>query len=327
MTRSNPESLVEAVLKGESKAVARSLSLVEEGLSGSERCLELLYPHTGKATVIGVTGAPGAGKSTLVDALIREIRKDETKKVAVLAVDPSSPFSGGALLGDRIRMERSSAEKNVFVRSMASRGSLGGLGPRSADATFVLDAAGFDYIIVETVGVGQAEVDIVKIADAVIVVLVPGMGDGVQALKAGVLEIADVFALNKADYEGVDRLRKDIRQMLSLSRDDREKISPDIVDTIAIRDEGLSKLLQAVNNFCVKARKSGIARSRKRDFLVELLKQRIAAQVLAEVEVQMEAEKLTEEAAEAMLNRKRDPFSLAREIGERLIPVLSISRS
>ena len=190
----NPEQLVKSLLQGSVPALARVLSLIEDGGSRGQQCLKLLYPHTGNIGVIGVTGSPGAGKSTLVNGLAEELVK-EGKRVAILAIDPSSPYSGGAILGDRIRMSSAASDSGIFIRSMATRGALGGLAPNAAESIFAMDAAGFDYVILETVGVGQAEVEIVGLADTVVLVLVPGMGDGVQALKAGIIEIADILSL------------------------------------------------------------------------------------------------------------------------------------
>src|SRR6056297_1409848 len=195
--------LVEKVLKGDIRAVAKAISMVENDADGKEAFIDAIYPECGHAVVWGVTGPPGAGKSTLVDKLIdRELKKG--KKVAVVAVDPSSPFSGGAVLGDRLRMQSHATNPKVFIRSMASRGHLGGVAGATTDAVRVLDAAGYDLIIIESIGVGQTEIEIIEIADIVLLVLVPGMGDEIQALKAGVMEIGDIYVLNRKDYDGVD---------------------------------------------------------------------------------------------------------------------------
>ena len=203
---SRSRKLVESVLAADVRGLARAISLAEEGAPAAADVLQGLYPRTGRATVLGVTGAPGSGKSTLVDRLVARLRA-EGKKVGVVAVDPSSAFSGGAILGDRVRMQDHATDTGVFIRSMATRGHLGGLARATNDAIDLLDAAGFDPLLVETVGVGQDEVEIVKTADVVAVVLVPGMGDDIQAIKAGILEIADLFVINKADREGADRLQ------------------------------------------------------------------------------------------------------------------------
>lgn len=210
------EEILKSVPLGDPRSVSRAITLAENNVPRSRAIIPSLYKQTGRAHVIGVTGAPGAGKSTLVDQLASQY-SDAGKRVAILAVDPSSPFSGGAVLGDRIRMNACADRAKIFIRSMATRGSLGGLCRAITDALTILDAAGFDFIFIETVGVGQAEVDIVQIADSVVVVLVPGMGDGVQAFKAGILEIADLFVINKSDRDGADLLERDLLTLLSLT--------------------------------------------------------------------------------------------------------------
>ncbi len=236
-------SLAERLLAAEPRALARAISQVEEGAQGAASLLRDLWTRAGKSTVIGITGSPGSGKSSLVDRLIAGYRK-EGARVGVIAVDPSSAFSGGAILGDRIRMQEHATDPAVFIRSMATRGQLGGLSRATNDAIDLLDAAGFDPILVETVGVGQDEVDVVKTADVVAVVLVPGMGDDIQAIKAGVLEIADLFVINKADRPGADRVEADLEYMMSLSSDSRGQRP--ILRTVAIRDEGVDALRAAV---------------------------------------------------------------------------------
>jgi LAO/AO transport system kinase len=239
--------LVDRARDGEPRAVARLISLVEQGSSQLPLVAAALAPHTGNAQVIGITGAPGVGKSTSTNALVRAFR-EQGKRVAVVAVDPSSPFSGGALLGDRVRMGDHATDPGVFIRSMATRGHLGGLSWATPQALRVLDAAGFDVIIVETVGVGQSEVEIVSLADTTLVLLAPGMGDGIQAAKAGILEIADVFVVNKADRDGADQTARDLKYMISLGRRDREGPlwRPPVVKTVAARMEGLDRVVEAI---------------------------------------------------------------------------------
>ncbi len=222
---------VQEIRDGNARALARAITLVESRAPESHHLLRALFPHSGRARILGLTGAPGSGKSTLVDALAREFRL-AGKTAGIIAVDPSSPYSGGAILGDRIRMQSHHGDPGIFIRSMATRGSLGGLANATADVATVLDASGRDLVMIETVGVGQDEVDIVKLADVTLVVLVPGMGDDVQSLKAGIMEIADIFVINKSDREGADRLEKEVRAMQSLSPR-QDNWTPPVVRTIA----------------------------------------------------------------------------------------------
>jgi LAO/AO transport system kinase len=233
---SETQNLFEKVLAGETRAVARAITRVENGAAESAELMKAVFPQTGRAIVIGITGAPGAGKSSLVDKLAMHYR-DRGSRIGIIAVDPSSPFSGGAILGDRIRMSTLGLDKNVFIRSMATRGNLGGLSRATVDAVSILDAAGFDKIIVETVGVGQDEVEIVKTADVSAVVLVPGMGDDIQAIKAGIMEIGDVFVINKADREGVIRTEKELQALLSLAHRP-DFWHPPIIKTVATENKG-----------------------------------------------------------------------------------------
>src|SRR5271154_434573 len=210
------DQLFQRILDGDARALARAATAIENRKPAAEELLKQLFPHTGRASVIGITGAPGAGKSSLVDQFIRELRREQ-KQVAVVAVDPTSPYTGGAVLGDRVRMLSHHADPGVFIRSMATRGWLGGLAATTTDLTLLLDAAGKEVVLIETVGVGQDEVEVAKLADVTVVVLVPGMGDDVQAIKAGILEIADVFVINKSDQPGADRLEREILALQSLS--------------------------------------------------------------------------------------------------------------
>ena len=243
-------TLADRVLAGDPRAVARAISMIEDESPDAAALIERIYPRTGHAYLIGVTGPPGAGKSTLVDRMIAELRKPpRALTVGVIAVDPTSPFSGGAVLGDRLRMQMHAADADVFIRSMATRGHLGGLARATGDAALVLDASGKDVIIIETVGVGQDEVDIIRTADISIVTLVPGTGDEVQALKAGIMEIANVFVVNKADREGADRVVSAIESYLSLETHGKR---PPIVKTVATTGEGIPELLQAIEACRVK---------------------------------------------------------------------------
>jgi LAO/AO transport system kinase len=272
--------------------------------------LKALFPHTGRARVIGLTGSPGAGKSTLVDQLAREYRK-QGKTVGIIAVDPTSPYTGGAILGDRIRMGSHYADPGIYIRSMATRGSLGGLARTTADVTSVLDASGRDVILIETVGVGQDEIDIVRLAEVTVVILVPGMGDDVQTIKAGIMEIADVFAINKSDREGAERVEREIRAMQSLSGRHDAWVPP-IVKTVASDGTGVPELAAAVANYQEFLGRSEIGRQKRlqnwRDRLIEMLRDTMLERVLQEQDGRLE--KYAEEIAE----HKRDPYTLVEEI-------------
>ena len=239
------ESLIDRIAAGEPNAVARAISKVEDGAADVSELMKQLFPRTGRALIVGITGAPGAGKSTLVDKLAAFYRKSG-ERVGIIAVDPSSPFSGGAILGDRIRMQTLALDKGVFIRSMATRGNLGGLARATVEAVAILDAAGFEKIIVETVGVGQDEIEIAKAADVCVVVLVPGMGDDVQTMKAGIMEIGDVLVINKADREGVLRTEKELESLLTLATRSDEW-QPPIVKTVAIESKGIEDLAGAID--------------------------------------------------------------------------------
>ena len=272
------DELVPRVLARQPRALGRAISILEDGGEGQRELIRRVYAGTGKARVVGVTGPPGAGKSTLVDRLARHCRR-RGQTVAIVAVDPTSPFTGGALLGDRIRMQSLYTDPGVFIRSMATRGAMGGLARASRDAVDLLDAAGFDWVLVETVGVGQDEVDVVRTVDTVAVVTVPGMGDEIQAIKAGILEIADVFVINKADRDGVERTVRDLEMMLSIG--EHGAWLPPILKTVASREEGIDRLLEAVERHREFLRTSGEIERRRLSHLrlrVEtILKERVVA--------------------------------------------------
>ncbi|MEZ5346215.1 MAG: methylmalonyl Co-A mutase-associated GTPase MeaB [Pyrinomonadaceae bacterium] len=306
------QELIERMLRGEIRAVARAISKVEASASDSAEMMKAVFPKTGNATVIGITGSPGAGKSSLVDKLALFYRGLD-QKVGIVCVDPSSPFSGGAILGDRIRMQTLGLDKNVFIRSMATRGNLGGLARSTVDVVAILDAAGFDTVIVETVGVGQDEVEIVKAADVSVVVLVPGMGDDIQAIKAGIMEIGDVFVINKSDREGVFRTEKELESLLSLAHR-HDFWDPPIVKTVATENKGIGELSEAIKAYSDFQKKGGKSLERRTAIakwrLLELLREKLLADVLQRNGT---SEKLDEIALE-VAEKRRDPYSAVEEL-------------
>lgn len=308
----NNSELLEKLFDGNPRAVARAITKVENGTESASEIMKEVFPKTGNAVVIGITGAPGAGKSSLVDKLAM-FYKNNGEKVGIIAVDPSSPFSGGAILGDRIRMSALGVDKNVFIRSMATRGNLGGLSRATVDAVAILDAAGFDKIIVETVGVGQDEVEIVKTADVSIVVLVPGMGDDIQAIKAGIMEIGDVFVINKADREGVLRTEKELQALLELAHRP-DFWNPPIVRTIATENKGiedLSKAIESYYDFQKSGEKSLERRSKIAKWrLLELVREKLLSDLMNKNGTSEKVEKLALEIAE----KKTNPYSAVEEI-------------
>jgi LAO/AO transport system kinase len=304
--------------------LARAISTVENRAPGWSELLKALFPHTGRARVIGLTGAPGSGKSTLVDQLAKHYRKKpaknekENQTVGIIAVDPTSPYTGGAILGDRIRMQDHYADPGIYIRSMATRGSLGGLARATADAATVLDASGRDLIMIETVGVGQDEVDIVRLADVTIVILVPGMGDDVQTIKAGIMEIADIFVINKSDREGAERVEREIRAMQSLAtRNDRW--TPPIVKTVASEGVGIEELAEAIANYEAYLKKENLVHKKNVENWQARLVEMLRDAMLEKARAQMDGGSLERYAAE-IAEHKRDPYSLVEEIvrgGER----------
>jgi LAO/AO transport system kinase len=307
-------SLADRVRRADSRAIARAISLIENEAPTAAGLLAALFPAGGRAVVVGVTGPPGAGKSTLVDRLATAIRRSG-RRVGIIAVDPSSPFSGGAVLGDRVRMQAHASDPGVFIRSMATRGHLGGLARATSDAVAILDAAGFDVVLVETVGVGQDEVDIVKTADVSVVVLVPGAGDEVQALKAGIMEIADVFVINKADRDGAERMVAAVEATLALAAADPASRRPPVLRTVAISGEGTAELLEAVDRF---PRESPGTDQRRRLRSHTRLREELAAVCVARI-----TEMLSPGEWEGMVSeidaRRMDPRSAASRLVDRLM--------
>ena len=301
--------MAKRALAGDIRALARLISMAEDRVTGIDALMKELYPHTGRAWTIGVTGSPGAGKSTLTDKLIEYFRS-QGSKVGVLAIDPSSPYTGGAILADRLRMQRHTDDDGVFMRSLGARGSLGGLSRGTREGALILDACGFDVVIIETVGVGQSEIDIMRVADTVCVVLVPGLGDDIQAMKAGIMEIADLFVVSKADKPGADRVVNEVRAVLEFLRD-REWV-PTISRTVAETGEGVPDLgreLQAHRDY---ARKSDTGKERERlrlrskieEIMLEHLSDRVGR-----LWTSRQAELL-----DAVLERKSDPYTVAEEL-------------
>jgi LAO/AO transport system kinase len=292
------------ILRGDPRALARAATAIENRSPAAESLLKELFPHTGRAAAIGITGAPGAGKSTLTDRLIHELRR-EGQAVGVLAVDPTSPYSGGAVLGDRIRMLSHHADSQVFIRSMATRGHLGGLAAATTGMALLLDAAGKEIVLIETVGVGQDEVEIAKLADVTVVVLVPGMGDDVQAIKAGIMEIADVFVINKADQPGADRLEREILAAQALSvrghSYGNDGWVPPIVRTVATDGQGVVETLAAIRSFLARAGSKERAVANWTVRLREMLRERLLEQFS---NIDFKA------AAEEVAARRRDPYSI-----------------
>jgi LAO/AO transport system kinase len=352
------DKLISSVCSGDIRALSRTISIVENRAPGWSELLKTLFPHTGHSRVIGLTGAPGAGKSTLVDQLARHYRKvkhphpvsqsardkdgatalenphpfdrlragssrnerglngapsrDENYTVGIIAVDPTSPYTGGAILGDRIRMQDHFSDPGIYIRSMATRGSLGGLARTTADVATVLAAAGRDLIMIETVGVGQDEVDIVRLADVTIVILVPGMGDDVQTIKAGIMEIADIFVINKSDRDGAEHVEKEIRALQSLAMR-RDGWTPPVVKTIASEGKGIDELAGAVENFEAYLRKNDLARKKNVENWQERLVEMLRDAMLEKARSQFSDGDLSRLAAE-IAEHKRDPYTLVEEI-------------
>lgn len=302
------EQLVQGVLKGDRRSIARTITLIENSQPEARKIMSLLYPKTGGAHIIGVTGPTGSGKSTLIEKMISELRK-KGRTVGVVAVDPTSPFTGGAFLGDRVRMQEHSTDDGVFIRSMATRNALGGLAKATRDAVRVLDASGKDVIIMETVGAGQSEVEIIKVAQTVVVVLAPGLGDDIQAIKAGIMEIGDIFVVNKADRDNVNKAVSDVQAMLEMNTE-KTGWKPSVLKTTALTGEGVAELLSKIEEHREYLKTGVLEASRKERVeteLVEVLKQKIAESIIEDLKRKGDWEKLTEK----ILARETDPYSAA----------------
>ena len=309
--------IVKKVVAGDVRTVARLIRDIDDGIPQVRQTLKALYPHTGKALVIGITGAPGVGKSTLVDQILSHMRKKE-KTVGVLAVDPTSPFSGGAILGDRIRMQRHSLDQGIFIRSLATRGHFGGLTQSTRSAIDVLDAMGKDYIIVETVGVGQDEVDIVRAAHTTVVLVIPGMGDDIQAIKAGILEVGDIFVINKADREGVEKTHSDLRMMIDMDqrRYEEGKWKPAVLKTEAVFDKGVAELLKEIelHGEYLIASSGTLNFRRERPKVREELQQMVKSRLIQKVFSRLIESGEFEMAVDSILEGTTDPYTAADEL-------------
>lgn len=313
MKKKGMSDLAQEVIKGNPRAIAQAISLVENNRSGAQEMMKKIFAHTGKSVIVGITGSPGSGKSTLVDQMAGILRKNE-KKIGIVAVDPSSPFSGGAILGDRIRMMQHSVDPEIFIRSMATRGHLGGLAKATGEAIAVLEAAGKDFILVETVGVGQDEVEVVKLADIILVVLIPGAGDEIQVFKAGIMEIADIFILNKADSSLADRTERQLKAMLDLGL--VGKTPPPVIKTVATEGKGVNKLVNELDRL-VKDRSQELRDARKKRLIPWMLMDIISEKIYHSVTQDIKASEF-EDFIERIHRREIDPYTVADTIVERL---------
>ena len=311
------KDLAEKVIRGDPRSIARLITLAENNDPQAAKIMKDIHPHTGKAHVIGITGVMGSGKSTLICELARQYRK-QGKKVGIIAIDPTSPFSGGALLGDRIRMTDLAMDEGVFIRSMGTRGMLGGLASAVYDVVEILDASGKDIVMVETVGVGQAEVDVIKIADTTLVVVVPGLGDSIQTLKAGIMEIADIYVVNKADRSGVEQTVAEVQSLVDISCSDKDRKTP-VLTTVAKENKGIIELVDEINKHIIFLKKTKKFEDKRRlryeAELVEIIRKQLMNLIFDEKKLEDTIERLLDQ-----ISRKEvDPYSAAQEIISKIL--------
>jgi len=301
--------LAEKILKGNLRSIGRAISIIENDECNREQLIDEIFPHTGRAVVWGITGAPGSGKSTLLDGFIADLRA-QNRTAAVIAVDPSSPFTGGALLGDRLRMQRHATDPGVFIRSMASRGHLGGIATATADAIKILDAAGYDLIVVETIGVGQAEIEVVELADIVVLVLVPGTGDEIQAMKAGVMEIGDIFIINKKDLDGALKLKTEVEYVLHLKSNNNESEMNPVLLTSATRSEGLLETLRAIDDYLSRMQADGRLATRRQQRIENEVRKIVNAKIRLMAEKHLQIDQKIKQWAQQIGKQKQAPYAL-----------------